>query len=456
MRIDQLSLQNFRCFEKLSLELHPQVTLLVGTNGAGKTAVLDALAIAAGAWLGGTSQSYWEDRTLQASDARLVRQEGEGQASIDAVYPVGVWASSAALPAGGTNVGAGDSLEWFRELRSARGKTTWAAAKRIRDNAHTVANRAASDAAVQLPVIAYYGTGRLWVQKKARSKKQQQKLTSRFAGYAACLEPASSQRRFERWMKTREEVRLQRMAAVLQKGEPITRVDAPHLDAVQAAVRAALPGCEHIRYDLNYDELRLTLGDSQELPFSALSDGQRSLIVLAADIAWRCVQLNPGLGGGAPDQTRGIVLIDEIELHLHPQWQRAVVVGLVESFPNLQFVITTHSPQVVSSARPEWLRVLHADGRVETVDHTRGRDANALLRDVFGVWSRPDWVRQDVARVESLLAAGNVEEAREALRCLEADLGPDDELTRGLRWELTEVEQFGPLGDDPTGEPSDA
>lgn len=456
MRIRRLTLHNFRCFESLDLELNQRLTLLVGTNGSGKTAVLDGIAIALGAWLGATSQAGKEDRTIAVADARLVRQEGDGLATANPIFPVRVAAEGELRRPQLHDIGEVflSKRTWARELRSPSGRTTIGEASEVRQIARDTENEAAHNPSHPLPLVAYYGTGRLWVQKKLdRQHESSRLLQSRMGGYAACLEFASNHKHFERWMADREADRVQRLAAAQAAGQDFAHVQTPHLEAVQDIAMVCLEGACRFFYSINHGGLLVEFKDGQILPFASLSDGQRSLIVLAADLAWRSVQLNPHLGRTAPQQTPGVVLIDEIELHLHPQWQRTVIGKLTGAFPKVQFVMTTHSPQVVSNADPECLRVIHSNGSWEKVDYTRGRDSNALLRDVFGVTDRPDYVRGEVNRIEKMLASADVEQARLALHRLSVDLGPDDDLVTGLRWELHELEVNGPLDD---GEDDDA
>jgi predicted ATP-binding protein involved in virulence len=442
MRINRLVLGNFRCFEHLELELDARMTLLVGTNGAGKTAVLDGLAIALGAWLGGTSQVAHEDRTIAASDARLVRQESAGLATSNPTFPVWV-AADGIIEIEGT----GTACHWTRELQRVGGRTT-SRAHGLRRAALSAESKAIEDPDQPLPLIAYYGTGRLWVQK--RVVVDSRSPNSRMGGYAACLEFASNHKLFERWMENREGDRIQRLAAAQSAGGDLTQVRSPHLEAVEKTAIACLEGARRFYYSINHEELRVEFEDGQEIPFSSLSDGQRSLIVLAADMAWRSAQLNPHYGSDAPRKTAGIVLIDEIELHLHPQWQRTVIRNLMRAFENIQFVMTTHSPQVVSTARPEWMRVLHPDGSWDRVEYTYGRNSDALLRDVFGIPDRLQDVRERIEQVEVLLGSGDLQRARDALSRLEQDLGPTDDLVSGLRWEIMDAEVHGS-----DGEPAD-
>jgi predicted ATP-binding protein involved in virulence len=112
------------------------------------------------------------------------------------------------------------------------------------------------------------------------------------------------------------------------------------------------------------------------------------MVGLVADIAFRCARLNPQLGMNAAKLTTGLVLIDEIDLHLHPEWQQRVLLDLRHAFPRLQFVVTTHSPQVLSSIQPQCIRVLD-NGEVRNVAFSQGARSSQVLEDVLGVRARP-------------------------------------------------------------------
>lgn len=123
-----------------------------------------------------------------------------------------------------------------------------------------------------------------------------------------------------------------------------------------------------------------------------LSDGFRSIISMVADLAYRMVRLNPQLGVEATLRTPGLVLIDEVDMHLHPLWQQTVLVDLQKAFPKVQFVVTTHSPQVLSSAPAESIRVLMWGKQFEGVRHvdfSLGANSNQLLQDIQNVSPRP-------------------------------------------------------------------
>jgi hypothetical protein len=199
--------------------------------------------------------------------------------------------------------------------------------------------RAKDNKPTTFPVLAYYGTGRLWRTLK-KSPGEPSAKGSRFLGYKECLNPATDQERLFRWFKSNE-------IAAIQKGE--TR----HvLEAVRRSIVSMIPAATKSFWDVDWDELTIEVtvgGVSRRLPFHLLSDGYRNMVGMAADIAYRMAVLNPHLLETVIEETPGIVLIDEIDLHLYPIWQRQVVGKLLHAFPMVQFVATTHSPFIIQS-----------------------------------------------------------------------------------------------------------
>lgn len=244
-------------------------------------------------------------------------------------------------------------------------------------------------------------------------------------------------------MAWRTDVSLQRLAELIKAGNPPKEVPrSPELEAIEQAVLRCLQGAKRCFYDVNHQELRLELDTGELVPFSQLSDGYRNLVAMVADITWRASQLNPHHGADAARKATGVVLIDELELHLHPAWQRRVIDDLLATFPNLQFVATTHSPQIIASARPEHMWLLH-QGKAQRPGPVHGKDSNAILRDLMGVSERPQWMEQLLERLARLLDEGASSEARALLAEIEADLGEDDPTVTGLRWELHDLEVHG-------------
>ena len=216
--------------------------------------------------------------------------------------------------------------------------------------------------------------------------------------------------------------------AVMPKG-----TDDPWLMAVTRAVVACIDDAEDFYYSLRAEELYIRL-KTGTTPYAILSDGYRSLITLVADIAWRATRLNTQYQGNASAKTDGVVLIDEIELHLHPKWQRSVLPNLMRTFPKVQFVITTHSPQVIASVDRDMVRILDGDSAHPISMATKWRDSNALLEDIMGVPARPQAALKALNTLFELIDAGRLDDAQTQLLKLEARMGLHDaELTRA-RW----------------------
>ena len=437
MRIDTLELQNFRCFESFHLDLDPRCTVLIGNNGSGKTAILDALAVAAGSWFIDLSSTNLHPRSILKEEIRYARFEKKGIPTLEPQIPVSV---------GATGLVNGTVCKWSRQLNRLDGRTTYGEAKQIRELAQQVEQQVIEGGDIMLPLIAYYGTGRLWVQKK-ESTMQQQLLGARSQAYVHALEPASNQKLFETWMMWREQARLEAISQSYEGGnriQPISTVITPHLSGVKQAVRRCIPECIDFYYSINHQQLRIKLKDDRILPFQMLSDGYRNFVGMVADIAWRCVQLNPHLGTDAPQKTKGIVLIDEIDLHLHPSWQRQALESLLNAFENLQFVVTTHSPQIIASAKQQWMRLLvPGENRALPTEAVQGRDSNSILRDIMGTSIRPQEMQAELDDLLSLIEDGETIEARQQLKRLRSKLGTSDETLLNLEWELHDTEVHG-------------
>jgi len=390
--LQQLRLRDYRCFASLQIDFHPRLTVLVAANGAGKTSVLDAVAVALGTYVGAFSEGVGP--TFFASDIRQTRVRDT--AGLEMEYaPQGVW-----LEAWGTIPAAhagGGAVTWQRALSGpTKAKTTVKDAKVLTDYGKRMQEAVRTPgSAVTLPLLAYYGTGRLWQQKKLTESKLTR--TSRTIGYTDCLDPASSYKSFVAWFRywnlNAKEGRLK----ALEQGQPHvpTEFDG-YIDAVAGAVNTCLApsGWHDITFSFTQDTLVAHHPQHGELAVELLSDGIRNMIGMVADMAFRAVKLNPQLGVQAALQTPGIVLIDEVDMHLHPEWQQVVLQGLSRAFPLVQFIVTTHSPQVISTVAKESVRLLgvDADGRPLAsmpLADTYGVPSHAVLQRVMQVDPQP-------------------------------------------------------------------
>lgn len=340
MRIDTLTLKNFRRFDKLEMNFRPQFNLLVGKNGSGKTTILDGLSVAMGSWLLGMS-NYNKDckaRSIEREEARLkciqYAKDGKKLVRYEYQHPVMVKAEGEVTD---------KKLVWERTLEGQSGRTKSTGAARIKSLSQSAGRTVMNgDTPITLPLISYYGTGRIWQQPrdlKARRESSNTKASkSRFMGYLNSHDPRSDANSLFRWIQTQQYI-------ALQEG------DAPELNAVKRAILSCIEGGKRLYFSVSLADLILEIEGQERQPFNNLSDGYRNMIAMVGDIAWKAVQLNPHLGTKAPAETPGIVLIDELDLHLHPSWQRRVIEDLRRTFPKIQFICTTHSPFLIQAAR---------------------------------------------------------------------------------------------------------
>jgi hypothetical protein len=348
-RIDHLTLRNFRCFEEKTIHFHPRFNVLIGDNGSGKTAVVDALACC---FTCAMVEAHVEHGgpVLGTPDARRETIQAEPISQMEAHYPVdlrlrttagsvGVYLKAATLPTGGTRGG----LQLFHRQY---------------------------DAGLR-PLVAYYGEARYSASRSGTADGfvgQQ----PRVHGYVGCLAATANAQYMLRWMKQVEVVRLQEEGAV------------PALDMAKAAITACVPGLRDLIYRIRDDELTVDMADGRSLPFRMLPSGVRSMLAMVADMAWRASFLNPDLGADAARETPGVVLIDEIDLHLHPKWQRHVVDDLKRAFPKVQFIVTTHSPFIIQSLEPGELITLDEGEQLPAEVYFR-RSIEDIAEDAMGV-----------------------------------------------------------------------
>ena len=415
MRIDRLNLRNFRCFQDRTFTFDERFTLLIGANATGKTAILDGMAVALGAALLDVPDA--PSRTIQLQEVRRTdRQSGEIGDFVEH-YPVRVTAS-------GTLEGA--DLEWTRELRSKKSRTTRVETWPIRHAMREFVCRNMNDEDVVFPYIGYYGTGRLWIEQRLRAGGNiaPSKRNPRYAGYRNCLTPTSSARHLVAWVK--------RLALIgIQRDRRLAT-----LDAIYEAVTRCVENAVEASFDFDQDDVVVKFDSGDWFPLRLLSDGQRVMAATAADIAMRCSQLNPHLNEEARAETPGIVLIDELDLHLHPRWQRRIVQDLSDTFPRLQFVATSHSPFIVQSMSRGG--VINLDREPYEPERPGEQSIEDVAENIMGV-DQP----QRSMRFRDMVAAA--EEYYDVIE--QAPEERDSEDARALREQLDQLEE--PFADNP-------
>lgn len=373
MKIVQISLRNFRRFSDLKVMFHPQMTVLVAPNGAGKSTILDAVAVAVSPFV--AAFDFGKGRGIAKSDARYQRLDNS--VSSEQMFPVVIEATFHQ-----------PDCHIKRELTGISNKTTNKDASELAEFGEVLMSQVRELNDVTLPVVAYYGTGRLWQEHKNMERKSVVS-GSRSMGYEDCLTTASNFKQLQQWFTkaTLAELQQQQMPEVY-KGYSLKA----QIQSIQAAIESVLQpasGWQNFHYSVSFEELAMSHPEQGILPVSMLSDGVRAMVSLVADLAWRCVKLNPQLEAQAPKKTAGLVLIDEVDMFLHPAWQQQVLSALQRAFPKVQFVATTHSPQVVSTVHEDCVRIIGDQQVYKAPQGNQGAESARVLKRVFGVEPRP-------------------------------------------------------------------
>lgn len=427
MYLESIKLQNFRCFSELDIRFSKRLTVIVGNNGAGKSTILEAATIAAG-----TLTSAMDGLTnygLKKNDAHYKCFEVGSVIDVQPQFPVEISA-----------VGTVDGrlIRWTRTLNSAKGRGGLASAKELTQIASEYQHRLRmGDTTLKLPIISYYGTGRLWAQHKEKKNDTFEK-NSRSNGYIDSLDGAANDKLMKKWF---QKMTIQQY----QREKPI-----PEYVAVCNAMAhcfRSITKCNDAKVQFNMDTNEIDViytnqsNEKIRIPVSQLSDGYKCTISLIADIAYRMAILNPQLLENVLEETTGIVLIDEIDLHLHPVWQQRIIRDLMEIFPKVQFIVSTHAPAVINSVQSDTLIVLKENQAFGASNETYGKDANTILREVMEVAERPQEIKILFTEFYNLIDEQNYEKAQQVLNELEKILGNNDsELTEcRVRLELEQM-----------------
>jgi predicted ATP-binding protein involved in virulence len=427
MRLTSIEFENFRCFEKEKIDLHPQVNVFVGLNASGKTALLEGVVSGMSKFLLGLLENDEISMFvgLKQSDLRQSTVAGKPKksefmaisctANIPTAQQLCVWHQTFGEQATESKGSFTDSASYTRHLRQRE-------------------SNAKNNAAFDLPILLYFSTQRLWGGKDSGYSldKTIENGQERLAGYVSALSKNSNTYFFEK--------EFQRMQLVASQAKELNFPhDSSRLDLIRRLSAKAIEDSRIFYYDYEKQSLAIMFKDGRRLAINELSDGQKSLLLICIGIAFQCATLNPHMGLDAY-KSSGVVLIDEVELHLHPDWQRQILPILTREFPNIQFICTTHSPQVISSLKPENVQVLK-DFKVSPISsYITGRDTNSILREVFGVHERPDEFTIKLNRFYHALDAEDLPTAESTFHELEENWGVLDSEIVQAGWRLQDLQ----------------
>ena len=396
MQINSLYIKNFRGFSEKSFKLNPKFTVGIGNNGTGKSTLLHAVQVAAGSFFLGLPNIV-SRRHIEENEIRFEFNKRSKQAE---------FFTPTVVEATGFINGSGE-FTWRREI-SEYGQSTSSKNSdvgQIRNIGEEYSSRINDINRPELPVIAYFGVQQLGGTKSKKTKPELNRVILR-DGYYNALGAKSDEGAFNRWFYYyQDNLRLGREF----KGT---------YEAVIEAIQTAIPYLSKV----DFDNFRLEIvadctiedQETRRLPHSLMSDGIKRILGIVADIAYRCVILNGFLGKQAVKKTRGVIMIDELDMHLHPNWQRNIVQNLKDAFPNVQFVVTTHSPFIVQSLESAELINLDVDSDVQPKDLS----LEEVAEDLMGV---DNVYAEDNRKVEKL--STDYLSALETIKLKPADAG---------------------------------
>jgi predicted ATP-binding protein involved in virulence len=437
MHIDELKIQNFRCFKEINFKFsQDNIAVIIGINGAGKSSVLDSIT---------SLLIQLETRILKLELIELLESDAAKQ-FIDkflTLDDINYEAKQASLSLTiSTDFNKDISWSINRTLIKKNLEGTY---NQVNSYVEHLQQKLESDPEFNLPLLVYYRTRRLILDNKPIDLDNLDDLDrtiyqckiNQLNAYRGAFSPRINNfKDFFIWFRVEEdyenEIRLRQN----------NNYRNPKLEVIRKAIEKFLEGFPNSNFsnlrvvrttshtNLNFTRspippsLTITK-NNQDFKLEQLSDGEKMLLMLVTDLARRLAIANPGLGVDAL-QGQGIVLIDEIDLHLHPQWQRMVIPSMTRTFPNCQFIVTTHSPQVLSKVKRENVFILEDYNLVEVTPHTYGRDSNSILYELMDVKARPGDVQEKIDACFALIDEEKIEEAKVKLQELADLLGEND------------------------------
>ncbi|MED4690630.1 AAA family ATPase [Peribacillus frigoritolerans] len=351
MKLNKLRLKNFQGFHEKEITFSDNINVLVGENGTGKTAIMKAISIALSTYISRLTNEKKIEISL--SDVRCKEIFYDEIKTVEPQYPSEIHCNISNEEFIEYDAQYDGEIEWSCERHFSSGYliTREGILTEITDDILFAIKSSPSN---KLPIFISYNTNRLWTINNQREHFNTSLAMSRFDGYNNFLNPYINENEFIDWY-------IRMSIAEIKQNKPLKI-----LNSVKTAISNCLStvGVVGIHYSPSSNEILASTKDESLIPIRLLSDGYRSIIGLVADIAYRMSILNPSLEDSL--ETPGVILIDEIDLHLHPKWQRSIIDDLKTTFPNVQFIVSTHSPFIVQSL---------STGELQTLD----RSNNELL-----------------------------------------------------------------------------
>jgi predicted ATP-binding protein involved in virulence len=411
MHIQQVKIKNFRCFEDLTVNLNPDVNIFVGNNGSGKSAVLDAISDAMYPYISQIQQilgQYHDDSPIFKSDLSAKKNTKKNklitpqfQASIKGFPEWSIEYKNIFSREGGNIFVDENSIGFDIDFKSPK------LIKLIDSINSKYEDKTQNDSFV---LVVYYKENRNAVIKVKDLLNQSSDKVEPFEN---ALNAAANYTDSANWFFIRE---FQELREGKKRGD--INFELPDLKQIRRAISTIIAPNARVYFTQTTSaqlmvEWETETGEKIELSLNQLSSGYRNMLALVMDFARRLAQANPQMEN--PLEAEAVLMIDELDLHLHPTWQQKIIPDLRKVFPNTQIIATTHSPEIVTTVERHQVKILENYQIIECPTPTRGRSSSDIVRDVLGLKKlRPD--TEESRTLTALFEAidnGNLEEAKQ-------------------------------------------
>lgn len=402
--LEKVNIKNYKAIEEINIDLKPGINLLIGDNGAGKTSVLEGIAVALSGLF--VNVSGVSTKNFVKEDVRMIVDPlGDASTSVTYCEPISVGCS--------LKVCTGKDFKWNRikeELSSTHTKIddkevcTWM--KKLTNQTGSI-----------LPLVSFQSAARAWkVRRGDFGTELQKKLDDRRCGYIGCLDSSMDVKSIQQWCMKQE-------VTAVHKGKVREYETFKNIISIFMREINELDESPEVYYSPQFGDMAYK--DSKEdMAISKLSAGYQSLLWMIMDMAYRVCLLNPELSDRS--QIKGIVLIDEIDMHLHPKWQWNIIKALSTTFENVQFIIATHSPIVISSAKETNLILLDEEQGVTYLPECYGYAVEDVLCYRQESMSRPKNVKVLIDQINEFVDDENFNDAENVLVQLKNILGEEN------------------------------
>jgi predicted ATP-binding protein involved in virulence len=402
LSLDRVEISNFRLFGELKAVLHPQLTVFIAPNSGGKTALLDAIAMMLKS-VAHPTVSYW-----QSGDSRKVSVNAAKALSHKTPTPNSIKLKLSAQSSylnllieekhnnGSLSILGTPIASNNKPLFPSNGvKNT--VSPYMQQLSESIQQSITNGSDKNLPLMAYFSANRRVQNSTAINTAQEFELSREQARLT--LLPCLDLHDFDRWLRERAITGLETRLAMEENNETGKPTPDAQLTAVSTVLATMLKQevcVKTVKYFASTKSIQAVKENGERFDIDQLSHGAKSVLMIAAKLAMHCCALNPHLRDQAPALTPGIILIDEIDLHLHPRWQQHVIADLQQCFPKMQFIISTHSPAILSTVKKENIRVIDIDyatgksSATEPLTRSYGASIADTLESIMGVDARPD------------------------------------------------------------------